>query len=480
LKLADVVIGTKAEVYRTTVNGLAQGVAAGSQLAEELDGFTADSRSVSRGELFFALPGERVDGHAFVSTVLNSGAAGAVVSKTWLGTSGKGMSFPPNRWLLATDEPLNALQNLASYWRSKHDVTVVGVTGSVGKTTIKEITAQTLEQGGSDHVLKTTGNLNSEVGMPLELLRLNDKHRVAVLEMGMYQRGEIALLARIAQPAVGIVANVQPNHLERTGSIEATALAKAELVQALPEDGLAVLNGDDALVRLMHVSACCPVTYYGLATRFDTWADGVESLGREGFTARVRHGTIVRDVACPIPGAHHAINILPAIATARYLGLSWDGIVEAIRTISVHGRLAYISGINGSTLIDDRYNASGTSVVAALKLLHSEPGRRLALLGDMYELGPEEEAQHRLVGREAAYLDHLILIGERTSWVADEAIRAGLSSGRIVSAAGNEDAVAAARAILASGDTMLIKGSRGLHLEEVVAALSAPSVEAET
>ena len=472
MKLSDVLRGTDANVLRTTVTGLSQGVAAPSQLAEEINGFSADSRQIARGDVFFALAGERVDGHDFVESAFEAGAAGVVVTENWLNEKAATGRFPPNRWILTGPSPLAALQQLAQYWRDKHDLTVVGVTGSVGKTTVKEMTAQVLSAFGKDTVLKTSGNLNTEIGLALELLKLNPQHRYAVLEMGMYQRGDIALLANIARPKLGIVTNVQANHLERTGSIEATAQAKAELVHALPPEGLAILNGDDRLVRFMCGSSRCPAMLFGLRKQLDLSGQNVCSQGRSGFKLSVRHGAKLVPVTCSVPGAHNAINILPAAAAAHHLGLSWEGIVDSLRVVSIPDRLSYLPGPLGSTILDDRYNASAPSVIAAIDLLMSEPGRKLALLGDMYELGAEEEAQHRLVGQHAAGLDYLILVGPRTRWIAEEALSAGLALERIVTAKDNEEAADAARSLLKTGDTLLVKGSRGLRLEEVVKALA--------
>ena len=466
--------GTGAELYRTSSGAIRPGLLSPSELDRDIVGFTADSRSVAKGAFFFALKGERVDGHLFVSGALESGAAGAFVEKPWLEGLSIPTALPDNRLLLVSRSPLEALQRLASHWRQKHELTVVGVTGSIGKTTVKEATAQALSPMGETAVLKSTGNLNTEVGLPLELLRLNRQHRFAVLEMGMYQRGDIALLARIARPKIGIVTNVQANHMGRTGSLERTAQTKAELVHSLPDDGLAILNGDDMLVRLMGPSSLAATLLFGMSPRLDVSLAAVSSRGRAGFVAGIRHGARRMELSCRVPGTHNAVNLLPAVATAHHLGISWSDIQHALERLTVAGRLEYRPGLNGSTIIDDRYNASAPSVLAALDLLSREPGRRLALLGDMYELGAAEEEHHRAVGRVSGGLDFLILLGPRMRWAAEEARKAGLEADRIVSAESTSDAVSAAQAVLRPGDTMLIKGSRGLHLEDVVAELTYP------
>lgn len=374
-------------------------------------------------------------------------------------------------------DPLNALQQLARYWRMKHDLSVIGVTGSIGKTTVKEAVCQALQPLGENAVLASAGNLNSEVGLPLELLRLRPDHKAAVLEMGMYQRGEISLLADIANPQVGVVTNVQANHLERTGSLVHTAQAKAELVLALPREGLAVLNGDDPVVRAMAPASAAFTVSFGLSRRWDFAGTDVRSYGRDGFRVVVKHGSSALTVSCPAPGAHNAINILPAVAIAHHLGVPWTNISEALAGFHVPGRAVFVDGPSGSIILDDRYNASAASVLAALRLLRDESGRHAALLGDMYELGDAEEAEHRMVGRACGGLDFLMLLGPRTRWIEEEAVRAGLPRERIISVHDKERAVAVAKETLRSGDVFLVKGSRGLYLEDVVSALTETTPE---
>lgn len=466
LNLADLVRGTKSEVFRTTDAGLMPGVASPADLSKQLGPCFADSRRAAHSGVFFALPGTRVDGHTFVPRVLTQGAVGAVVTRLTFDEP-----LPANRHLFLTKDPLRALQSLATYWRGLHDLLVIGVTGSIGKTTVKEAIAQTLSPLVAGSVLESTGNLNTEIGLPLELTKLNRRHRVAVLEMGMYARGDIALLAGIAKPRMGVVTNVLPVHLKRTGSLLATAQAKAELIHALPPDGLSILNGDDAYALAMRASSRAPTEVYGSSYRHDFVVSNIQGLGRNGFEANFSHGPRCMHVHCPTPGEHNALNLLPAIAVAHHVGIDWSAIEDALQRFHLIGRATFVPGLNSSTLLDDRYNASADSVVAALTLLQQEPGRHLAILGEMHELGAEEEAQHRAVGRSAASLDHLILLGPKTEWIADEAQRAGLPRDRIVRVQDNEQAADAARTMLEPGDVLLVKGARGLHLEDVVDSL---------
>jgi UDP-N-acetylmuramoyl-tripeptide--D-alanyl-D-alanine ligase len=467
LNLAQVLTGTGAELYRTTPTGVIRGVLSPSDLGRSVTGFTTSSRDVIRGNIFVALKGECADGHDFAGEALKAGAGGAIVERPIEG------DLPPDRHLLISRSPLKSVQDLASYWRRKHELCVIGVTGSLGKTTVKDAVAQALVPLGAASVLKSEGNHNTEIGLPLELLKLTDDHKVAVLEMGMYQRGDIALLADIAAPSVGIITNVQSNHLERTGSIERTAQGKAELVHALPESGLAILNGDDPLVSAMGAATAARSVRYGVSGQADFVASDVAGYGRLGFQALLRHGSRRLRLRCPTPGVHNAVNLLPALATAHYLGIPWVDIRRALEEFRLSSRGAFIPGPHGSTLLDDRYNASAASVIAALNLLGEEPGRHIALLGEMYELGPAAEEEHRAVGRHCGNLDRLILLGSRTEWIAEDARKAGLQAELIIRVDDNEQAVKAAENLLSPGDVMLIKGSRGLHLETVVSALTA-------
>jgi UDP-N-acetylmuramoyl-tripeptide--D-alanyl-D-alanine ligase len=468
--VADVICGTRAEVYSTTVDGVEKGISYPTDLNAAVSAVVVDSRTVSDGNLFVALKGERVDGHSYVKTALRMGASGAVVDRL------DGIAdFPPGKRIFVVDDTLAALKRLAGYWRRKHEVLVIGVTGSVGKTTVKEAVAWTL---GGEGVLKSSANFNTEIGLPLELLRLRSQDRIAVLEMGMYQKGDIATLSKIARPDVGIVTNVLPVHLERTGSIEATAQGKAELVHSLPASGMAILNGEDNLVRAMANATAAQATLYGRhKAQYDFQACDIHGRGSNGFEAQYKHGSHGMRVLCPTPGMHNAMNVLPAIAAAHHIGVDWASIRSRVASFRVGDRMSFVPGPNRSVLLDDRYNASGASVVAAIELLMETAGRHFALLGDMYELGKEEEAQHRMVGKSAAGLDGLVLYGTRTRWIADEATRRGLPKDRVIQVGDNEQAIEAARQLLGPGDVMLIKGSRGMQLELVVEALTGDDVQ---
>lgn len=423
-----------------------------------------DSREAAPGDLFFALHGERVDGHDFVAAALAAGASGAVVARP---------VQAPNATVFHVGDPLAALQQIAASWRRKHDVRVIGVTGSVGKTTAKELIADVLSR--RHRVLRSEANLNTEIGIPMTLLRLRAEHERAVLELGMYQPGDIALLARITRPEVGVVTNVQPVHLERARSIGRIESAKAELVAALPDDGLAVLNGDDPRVAAMTRRTRARSVLYGLSKQCEVRAESVAGRGLDGFSFSLKaNGKTVR-IDSRLPGKHHVYAALAAAAVALNDGMTLDEVADALREARPGLRLTIRRGPDGSTLIDDSYNASPASMIAALDLLSETTGRRVALLGHMRELGAAEVEGHERVGRyTAGKCDILIVVGEDARPLADAAKSAGHADVRWL--ATTDEASTLARDLLREGDACLIKASRAVGLESVAEALTAEEV----
>ncbi len=418
-----------------------------------------DSREVQDGDLFFALAGERQDGHDFVARAIAAGAPAAVVEQP--------LEAPGDAALLHVSDSLKALQQLAAWWRRRHDAKVIAITGSVGKTTCKELIASVL--GYKYRVLKSEGNLNTEIGIPLSLLRLKKEHERAVLEFGMYARGDIALLSRIALPTLGVVTNIGPVHLERLGSMGAITAAKAELVEALTADGTAVLNGDDARSAALASRTEARVVYYGLAAQCHVRASDVVSRGLEGIDFRLTAEAASVDARLPLPGKHHVYPALAAAAVAIEEGMSLVDIADALAASRPELRSRVLPGPNGSTILDDSYNASPASMLAALDLLAELPKRRIALLGEMRELGAAEEEEHRRVGARArTACDLLIVVGERARLIA-EAAGDGPADVRCLNS--NAQAIDALRGELRAGDHVLIKASRAVAFEEVVSAL---------
>jgi UDP-N-acetylmuramoyl-tripeptide--D-alanyl-D-alanine ligase len=448
-------------------------------------GVAIDSRAVRGGELFVALPGERTDGHAYVEDAFRAGALAALVGRP---TSGRPVVDPssgarPAAWQppveVCVPDPLVALQHAARARRLAHPhLTVVGVTGSVGKTTTKEAVAAVLAQGGE--TLYSSGNRNNEIGLPLTLLGLGPAHRYAVLEMGMYALGEIAALCEIARPTVGVVTNVGPVHLERLGTLERIAAAKAELLAALPAGGVAILNGDDPRVLAMPTPPGVRRLTYGRGVANDLRATRVVGEGLAGvrLAARLRAredlglpaGRAVFHV--PTPGVHTALAALAAVGVGLIAGLGWDAIARGLAAQGAALRLAPKRTRAGATLLDDSYNASPSSMRAALDLLAELPGRRVAVLGDMLELGAHEARGHLAVGARAARVaDVLVTVGPRAERIAREALRRGLAPEAVHVAAGVPEATACVARLLEEGDVLLVKGSRGVGLEALVAAL---------
>ena len=439
-----------------------------------------DSRKATAGSLFVAFAGERVDGHAYVGDAFAGGAVAALVQRpvrvdgagylSATGSEGAPLALPV---VIEVEDTLAALQAIAQTHRRQFaGVRVVGVTGSVGKTTTKEAVAAVLAAAAP--TLKSEGNLNNEIGLPMTLTRLTAEHRYVTLEMGMYALGEIARLCEIAAPDLGVVTNVEPVHLERLGSIERIAQAKSELVRALPADGLAVLNGDDPRVRAMAASAPCASVTYGLGADNDYVVRDMTSLGLEGtrFTLVGPDGDIaVRSRAL---GRHQVTNALAAAAVGRAEGIDWATIAEALNGMSPGLRLVPLRGAGGIQILDDSYNASPSATLGALEVLAEVEGRRVAVLGDMLELGEAETEGHRQVGRAvASTADLLVTVGPRARLMAEEARRVGLSLTWHVDT--NAEAIAWLQRELMAGDVVLIKGSRGMEMEEIVRALRAES-----
>jgi UDP-N-acetylmuramoyl-tripeptide--D-alanyl-D-alanine ligase len=419
-----------------------------------------DSRQAQEGDLFFALRGERTDGHDFVSQAIEAGASGAVFEER--------LDVPDTAPAFHVSDSLKALQRLAGWWRRRYPTRVIGVTGSVGKTTAKELIASVLSQKHS--VLKSEANLNTEIGIPLTLLHLRDHHASAVLEMAMYARGEIALLASLAAPQVGVVTNVGPVHLERLGSIAAIAAAKAELVEALPDDGAAILIGDDPRVAAMSARTRARVVFYGMSEQCDVRAEALTSRGLDGIGFRLVTADGEVDVSCPLPGKHHVYPALAAAAVALADGMTHAEISDALSKADAGLRLTQREGPNGSTLLDDSYNASPASMLAALDLLGELPGRRIALLGEMRELGAATAEGNRQVGeRAASRCDILYIAGEEARDIGLNAQAAGLREVEFLDTP--EDASEELRRELRAGDYLLIKASRAVGLESVVSEL---------
>ena len=487
---------TLEDVLEGTGGSLDEASAALAKTGLTFDRVAIDSRKAQGGALFVALRGERFDGHDYVLDAAGHGARGALVRYEWQAPdalltptsrvpdthSVDTRVLSPQSSILSTpialvrvEDPLSALQRFAAWWRARHEVQVIGITGSVGKTSTKEVTASVLAR--CFETLRNEGNLNNEVGLPLTLLRLTPDHRKAVLEMGAgYVLGELTMLCEIARPEIAVVLNIYPVHLERMGTIENIALNKSELVRSLPASGTAVLNGDDPRVRDMRRATAARVLFYGLGGDHDIYATDIESRGLRGvsFTLHFRPTGRSWSVRLPLLGRHSVHTALAAAGAAHAAGMSWEDIREALQALDTQVRLLVVPGYNGSTLIDDTYNASPASTLAALDLLEEVEGRRIAVLGDMLELGSYEQEGHLEVGRRAGGVAGvLVLVGSLGRLIGEEALRLGMAPERVFFATGNGQVIDYLRERLLPGDYVLVKGSRGLRMEEIVDGLRA-------
>jgi UDP-N-acetylmuramoyl-tripeptide--D-alanyl-D-alanine ligase len=464
-------------------------------------GATIDSRRTAPGDLFFALPGAHTDGHAFLEAAVAAGATGLVVradltpgpfprregvpfSDTLSASrssglpiaSDQGTPFPPREGgrgvrsaaVFRVADVAAALRALAAAWRGRWRGRAVGVTGSVGKTTTKELVAAVLARGGG--VLKSEGNFNNELGLPLTLLGLRADHAWAALEMGMEARGDLAALAALARPAIGVVTNVGTAHLEKLGTVANIAWAKAELIEALPPVGLAVLNADDARVLAMRRQAACPVLSYGASGTADIRLIDYRSRGAAGSEFRFAWRGEVIAVSLGLLGRHAVQDALAAAAVGLGVGLTPEAVVAGLGAAGASLRMVLRPGRRGSLVVDDCYNAGPASVVAALASLPELGGaRRIAVLGDMLELGSYEEAGHREVGRAAAECaDRVVAVGRLGRIIGEAATLAGAA----VAFAPDNAAAVALLDDLDEGDVVLVKGSRGAHMEEIVRAIT--------
>lgn len=440
-----------------------------------------DSRRIQSGDIFIAVTGETHDGHSFVTDAIARGAFTAIVSRAWAEQHPE-ISAP----LVLVDEPVAALQRWASWRRNQLQARVVGITGSVGKTSAKESIAAVL--GQRFRVYKSPGNFNNEIGLPLALLDCPDDVEVIVLEMGgAYAFGELTLLAAIAKPDVGVVTNIYPVHLERMGTIEAIAQTKQELVEAIPEDGLVVLNGDDARVRNMIPAAKGRVITYGLHDPAHVRAFNVQSEGLKGTTFWVEIEGDKTFLKVPFVGGPGLQIALVALAVGHGFGMHVSEILVGLQDPGIQVRLLFVPGPNGSQLIDDTYNASTPSVLAALALLDQLPAKRkIAVLGEMRELGSVAVQEHRVVGGRAGdVVDVLVTFGDLARITMEEARLTDRPEDRPLETHAfgldqREELTAFLKRELRDGDIALLKGARGLEMDAIVTEIRADAANTAT
>lgn len=432
-----------------------------------ITGISTDSRSVGRGELFIPLRGAKFDGHDFLGQAARLGATACLSEDVLAG-------FPVP--VIRVEDTLAAMGKLAAALRSDFSGPVIAVTGSSGKTTTKEMLSSILSLSGAG--LKTAGNFNNLIGLPLTLFRLEPSHRWAVLEMGMSARREIARLAEIADPAIGVITNVGPAHLETLQGLDGVARAKGELFAALKPGGTAVINADDDLVSQLPVANGVRRLLFGTSPEAQVRAEEIEVTG-EKVRFRLLAPEGERRVTLNVPGRHNVSNALAAAASAISIGIGVDLIVRGLESfIPVAGRMEVVQGEDGVVFIEDGYNANPLSVRVALEALDEMggDGRRIAVLGDMLELGSAAAGFHREAGWVAASrCDYLLLMGGMAEHTAAGARERGMAGERVRLFESHEEAADLLRRILQPGDRVLIKGSRGMKMEKIGAALRAPA-----
>jgi UDP-N-acetylmuramoyl-tripeptide--D-alanyl-D-alanine ligase len=447
---------------KLTLSKIAEFISATGAFPREkvAQGYSIDTRTIKTGELFFAVKGERLDGHDYVDAALEKGAVAAVVQKDQL------HRYSGTTRLLAVDDTLVALQTLATAVRKIWGKPLVGVTGSAGKTTTKEAIAHVL--GAQYRVLKSEGNFNNHFGLPLMLLKVEPEHDVAVIEMGMSHAGEIRTLAKIAQPEIGVVTNVAPVHLEFFDSLAGIARAKYELIESLPSNGTAVLNADDEYVSQFGRDFKGRVATYGLRATADVRAENVRTRGTEGSEFDVLIAGGREHARLPLVGEHNVLNALAAVAVGVARGLKPSEAVAALATLAPPDKRGQVLQLGNITVINDCYNSNPKALHAMVDVLAAmKAARRIVVAGEMLELGPAGEEMHRAAGQHVAENKIDVLVGVRglAHVMVDGARNAGAQAEFVATP---EEAGEWLAREARDGDVVLLKASRGVKLEKAL------------
>ncbi|MBI5048983.1 MAG: UDP-N-acetylmuramoyl-tripeptide--D-alanyl-D-alanine ligase [Deltaproteobacteria bacterium] len=449
-----------------------------------VNGASTDSRTINHGELFFALKGPRFDGHKFIDDVFKKGAACAVVSSEVRGQEPRAKNHAPQFAIIQVLDTLKALGDLAGFWRGMHPVPLIAVGGSCGKTTTKEMIAAILKT--SRNIIKTEGNLNNLIGLPLTIFRLNNIHKAAVLELGISEKGEMKKLAQICKPDVAVLTNISEAHTATLGSIKGVVSAKSELFQSMDTHGTAIINIDDPQLRNMAENIKMKKITFSLQSKADVMLKELSALSliKRSYDqpSASEHGIaatfLVMGKEIPVrlkyTGMHNLYNAASAIAATLPIGATKEEIIEGLYSAEpMHGRMEIVILENGVTVIDDTYNANPLSMEASLKTLADMKGRKIAVLGDMLELGDIAKASHKDIGRlvNGMAIDMLFTIGDFSNDFMSGARDAGMAASRIYKAADKNSLVEILSSIIKQGDNILVKGSRGMKMEEVVEKL---------
>tara|TARA_R110002111_G_scaffold100976_2_gene156396 strand:- start:2868 stop:4289 length:1422 start_codon:yes stop_codon:yes gene_type:complete len=450
---------------RVSLNKISQIIQGKPEISDlimsDVEGISIDSRTTRPGDLFFAVQGKRLDGHQFVADALAQGAQACVVNR---GAEAAGLSQP----LICVENVNLAFQKFAHWYRSQQQATVIGVTGSVGKTTTRTMIHTVLAPFLKG--VQSPANYNNEFGVPLSIAQIESGHQYAVLELGASLPGEIRELARLSQPEIGVITGIGPSHLEHFGTLEQTAAAKGELFEALPESGFAILNGDDAFAASLAEKTSARKLKTGLSEQNDLQAVAVHQTG-SGLSFQVDGSEFL----IPVFGKHFLYPALFAIAVAKEFGLPNQDLIEGFRQFATIPGRCHIEQIGSWTVIDDSYNSSPASMAAACQVLHgwTGGGKRIMVMGDMLELGAESKRYHQEIGAliAASDIDFLFVCGKQAAAVVQGALSGTLSQDRIVQAADVEELQSDVISRLEPGDVVLVKGSRGMRMERLITSL---------
>lgn len=440
-------------------------------------GISIDSRTIKEGELFVCIKGNKFDAHEFIEDAIGRGASGAVVQDGHPVIRPLMSEIPAGRVMIGVGEPLSALQEMARYYRDKFRIPLIGITGSNGKTTTKEMVWYILSQRIS--VLKNEGNLNNHIGVPLTLFKLNPSHNIALIEMGISDRGDLTRLCQIARPTLSVITNIGPTHLEKLGRIENVAEAKGEILSFIKSDGICVLNRDDTFFDLFRAKASGRVVSFGMSPLADVYTESVDIAPDAKFM-----GSMIFKLVCPLGevdinmhviGLHNLYNALCAAAVACALGSQLEDIKYGLEKFAPVKMRSVIENIGGIYIMNDTYNANPASMVAAIDTLKSikEKKHKFVILGDMLELGENTIPAHRDLGIyiAGAGIDGLIAVGDFADYVADGAIDAGMHEDKVLTFRDYTKIVEKIKQWLKRGDILLVKGSRGMKMERIVEGL---------
>lgn len=435
---------------------------------ESIEGVSIDSKKVSKGDFFIALKGERTDGHNFIKEAFDKGASACLAKKGKYDYS----TLKTGQSIIEVDDTLQALKQIAKKHLENSAAYVIGVTGSVGKTTTKDMIAEVISTKYS--VLKTRGNLNTDIGLPMSLFHLDKTHDAVVLEMGMNSRGEIAELCRIAPPEIAVITSVAEAHLESLKTLDNIASAKGEILEGMTPRGVAILNADDERVKSLAAKAPGEVIMYGSGSDADI---KINDYWYHSMRAKCKLDYAGEEVVLSLdfPGKHNLLNALAAIAVGIVMDIELEECVKVLeRFYPTDMRNQIFTGNNDLVVINDAYNANVKSTKAALDVLSEVAShRRIAILGDMYELGEYANEAHREIGRYAREkeIDLLIGVGEKAKLTCEEAINSGMCSDNVYYYKNKLNLIEDVNLFLRANDTVLIKGSRGMELEDVVDAI---------